>query len=396
MGKGKVVLAFSGGLDTSICVPLLKEHYGYDEVVTVAVDVGQPAEDIVSATKKGELIADKHYTIDIKEKFVETQLFPTIKANGSYEGYPMGTALARPLIAEEIVKIAKSEGAFTVAHGCTGKGNDQLRFDFIFRMAGLEVIAPMREMNLTREWEMEYAEKHNIPVPVVKEKPYSIDENCWSRSIEGGKLEDPSFHPPNDIYGWTVSAKEAPDTPEEISIEFEKGIPVSINGRRMTGIELIEELNVIAGRNGVGRNDMVEDRILGLKAREIYEHPAATVLLKAHSDLERLVLSRQELSFKASVDDKWSELGYMGLIHEPLFEALTAFIDKTQEKVNGKVDLILYKSSVTVAGRSSPDALYSDDLVSFDSTTIDQKDSEGFSAFYGFQARLSKNLRNNN
>ncbi|UUX92331.1 argininosuccinate synthase [Methanoplanus endosymbiosus] len=396
MGKGKVVLAFSGGLDTSICVPLLKEQYGYDEVVTVAVDVGQPAEDIISATKKGELIADKHYTIDIKEKFVETQLFPTIKANGSYEGYPMGTALARPLIAEEIVKIAKSEGALTVAHGCTGKGNDQLRFDFIFRMSGLEVIAPMREMNLTREWEMEYADKHNIPVPVVKEKPYSIDENCWSRSIEGGKLEDPSFHPPNDIYGWTVSAEEAPDTPEEISIEFEKGIPVSINGRRMKGIELIEELNRIAGRNGVGRNDMVEDRILGLKAREVYEHPAATVLLKAHSDLERLVLSRQELSFKAAVDEKWSELGYMGLIHEPLFEALTAFVDKTQERVNGKVDLILYKSSVTVAGRSSPDALYSDDLVSFDSTTLDQKDSEGFSAFYGFQARLSKNLRKNN
>jgi len=396
MGKGKVVLAFSGGLDTSICVPLLKEHYGYDEVVTVAVDVGQPAEDIESATKKGELIADKHYTIDIKEKFVETQLFPTIKANGSYEGYPMGTALARPLIAEEIVKIAKSEGALTVAHGCTGKGNDQLRFDFIFRMSGLEVIAPMREMNLTREWEMEYAKEHNIPVPVVKEKPYSIDENCWSRSIEGGKLEDPSFHPPNDIYGWTVSAEEAPDTPEEISIEFEKGIPVSINGRKMKGIDLIEELNRIAGRNGIGRNDMVEDRILGLKAREIYEHPAATVLLKAHSDLERLVLSRQELSFKAIVDDKWSELGYMGLIHEPLFDALTAFVDKTQERVNGKVDLILYKSSVTVAGRSSPDQLYSDDLVSFDSTTIDQKDSEGFSAFYGFQARLSNNLRNKN
>jgi argininosuccinate synthase len=388
MGKGKVVLAFSGGLDTSICVPLLKEHYGFDEVITVAVDVGQPESDIAEATRKGELIGDTHYTIDIRERFVEEQLFPSIKANGSYEGYPMGTALARPLIAEEIVTIARNEGATTVAHGCTGKGNDQLRFDFIFRKAGLEIIAPMREMNLTREWEMEYAAEHGIPVPVVKEKPYSIDENCWSRSIEGGRLEDPAFHPPNDIYAWTVAPADAPDTPEEITIGFEEGIPVSLNAERLSGYELIKKLNEIAGRNGVGRNDMIEDRILGLKAREIYEHPAATVLLAAHTDLERLVLTRQELHFKKIVDDKWSELGYMGLVDEPLFWALTAFIDKTQERVTGLVDVILYKGSVTVAGRSSDEAIYSDDLVSFESTTIDQNDAVGFSAYYGFQARL--------
>jgi argininosuccinate synthase len=388
MGKGKVVLAFSGGLDTSICVPLLKEHYGFDEVITVAVDVGQPEADIAEATRKGELIGDTHYTIDIRERFVEEQLFPSIKANGSYEGYPMGTALARPLIAEEIVTIARNEGATTVAHGCTGKGNDQLRFDFIFRKAGLEIIAPMREMNLTREWEMEYAAEHGIPVPVVKEKPYSIDENCWSRSIEGGRLEDPAFHPPNDIYAWTVAPADAPDTPEEITIGFEEGIPVSLNAERLSGYELIKKLNEIAGRNGVGRNDMIEDRILGLKAREIYEHPAATVLLAAHTDLERLVLTRQELHFKKIVDDKWSELGYMGLVDEPLFWALTAFIDKTQERVTGLVDVILYKGSVTVAGRSSDEAIYSDDLVSFESTTIDQNDAVGFSAYYGFQARL--------
>lgn len=388
MGKGKVVLAFSGGLDTSICVPLLKEHYGFDEVITVAVDVGQPEADIAEATRKGELIGDTHYTIDIRERFVEEQLFPSIKANGSYEGYPMGTALARPLIAEEIVTIARNEGATTVAHGCTGKGNDQLRFDFIFRKAGLEIIAPMREMNLTREWEMEYAAEHGIPVPVVKEKPYSIDENCWSRSIEGGRLEDPAFHPPNDIYAWTVAPADAPDTPEEITIGFEEGIPVSLNAEKLSGYELIKKLNEIAGRNGVGRNDMIEDRILGLKAREIYEHPAATVLLAAHTDLERLVLTRQELHFKKIVDDKWSELGYMGLVDEPLFWALTAFIDKTQERVTGLVDVILYKGSVTVAGRSSDEAIYSDDLVSFESTTIDQNDAVGFSAYYGFQARL--------
>lgn len=390
MGKGKVVLAFSGGLDTSVCVPLLKEHYGFDEVITVAVDVGQPPQDIKNATEKGNKIADRHYTIDIKDRFVEEQLFPSIKANGSYEGYPMGTALARPLIAEEIVKIAKKEGAGTVAHGCTGKGNDQLRFDFVFRKEGLEIIAPMREMNLTREWEIEYAEKHGVPVSASKGKSYSVDENCWSRSIEGGVLEDPSVHPSDDIYGWTVSAAKAPDTPEEIKIGFEKGVPVSLNGKKMKGLDLIVELNRIAGKHGVGRNDMIEDRILGLKAREIYEHPAATVLLKAHADLERLVLSRQELSFKRIVDDKWSELGYMGLIHEPLFAALSAFVNKTQERVFGDVDVILYKGSVTVAGRSSPNALYSDDLVSFESKTIDQNDAVGFSAYYGFQARMKE------
>ncbi|KQC03237.1 MAG: argininosuccinate synthase, partial [Methanoculleus sp. SDB] len=393
MGKGKIVLAFSGGLDTSICVPLLKERYGYDEVITVAVDVGQPEADIESATEKGRMIADRHYTIDIKERFVNDVIFPSIKANGSYEGYPMGTALARPLIAEEIVKIARTEGAAAVAHGCTGKGNDQLRFDFIFRCAGLEIIAPMREMNLTREWEIEYAREHGVPVSVVREKPYSIDENCWSRSIEGGILENPATHPPEDIYAWTVSPRDAPDVPEEVRIDFEGGIPVALDGEKLTGYALIQRLNLIAGRNGVGRNDMIEDRILGIKARENYEHPAATVLLAAHRDLEQLVLSRQELAFKHIVDEKWSELGYMGLIHEPLFAALNAFIDTTQERVTGSVDLVLYKGSVTVAGRSSVSGLYSDELVSFDSTSLDQNFAVGFSTFFGLQARLHKNLK---
>ncbi|NYT06088.1 MAG: argininosuccinate synthase [Methanomicrobiales archaeon] len=393
MGKGKVVLAFSGGLDTSICVPLLKEHYGYDEVITVAVDVGQPESDIEKATEKGKLIADRHYTIDVKERFVNEYILPSIKANGSYEGYPMGTALARPLIAEEIVKIAIKEGATTVAHGCTGKGNDQLRFDFIFRSAGMDIIAPMREMNLTREWEIGYAQEHKIPVSVVREKPYSIDENCWSRSIEGGVLENPAFHPPDDIYAWTVSPKDAPDTPEEVRIDFEQGVPVALNGEKLTPYALIQRLNVIAGRNGVGRNDMIEDRILGLKAREIYEHPAATVLLAAHRDLEHLVLTRQELAFKHIVDDKWSELGYMGLVHEPLFAALSAFIATTQQRVTGTVDAVLYKGSVTVAGRSSVSGLYSDELVSFDSTVLDQCHAVGFSTYFGLQARLHKNLK---
>jgi argininosuccinate synthase len=393
MGKEKVVLAFSGGLDTSVCIPLLREHYGFDEVITVAVDVGQPEEEVVRATEKGQLLADNHYTIDVKKKFVEEYIFPSIKANGSYEGYPMGTALARPLIAEEIVKVAEEEGATKIAHGCTGKGNDQLRFDFIFRSGGYEIVAPMREMNLTREWEINYAQEHNIPVSVGKENPYSIDENCWSRSIEGGRLEDPAFHPPEEIYAWTVSPEKAPDVMEEVRIEFEQGVPVALNGKRLSGFALVQELNQIAGRNGVGRNDMIEDRILGLKAREVYEHPAATVLLAAHRDLEHLVLTRSELVFKQIVDAKWSELAYMGLVHEPLFSALNAFVDTTQERVNGTVDVGLYKGGLSVLGRSSDNAIYSDDLVSFDSTTIDQNHAIGFSNYFGLQARLLKNLQ---
>lgn len=388
MGNGTIVLAYSGGLDTSICIPLLKERYEYDRVITVAVHVGQRDEEIKTATAKGKKLADRHYTIDARKKFVANHIFPAIRANGSYEGYPMGTSLARPLIAEEVVRIAKKEGARAVAHGCTGKGNDQLRFDFIIRGAGLTVVAPIRELNLTRDWEIDYALKHKIPVPVKKATPWSMDENCWSRSIEGGRLEDPAFHPPDEIYLWTVSPVKAPAKPQMITLGFKKGVPVSMNGRTMGGYELIQKLNVLAGKHGVGRNDMIEDRILGLKARENYEHPAASVILAAHRDLEALVLSREELAFKRIVDDKWSELAYMGLVYEPLYPALNAFIDTTQERVNGTVDLELYKGSVRILGRSSPDALYSDDLVSFDSDSLDQRHAIGFSQYFGIQARL--------
>jgi len=396
MGKGTIILAYSGGLDTSICIPLLKERYDYDRVITVVVHVGQRDEEIDVATRKGKKFADRHYTIDAREKFVHRHIFPAIRANGSYEGYPMGTSLARPLIAEEVVKVAHKEGATAVAHGCTGKGNDQLRFDVIIRGAGLEVVAPIRELNLTRDWEIEYARQHKIPVPVKKDKPWSMDENCWSRSIEGGLLEDPAYHPPEDIYLWTVSAQKAPDTPEKLTIEFKNGIPVALNGEVLPGYELIQHLNKRAGKHGIGRNDMIEDRILGLKARENYEHPAATVILMAHRDLEGLVLTRQELAFKRIVDDKWSELAYKGLVYEPLYAALNAFINTTQERVNGNVDLELYKGAVRVLGRSSPDAIYSSDLVSFDSSSIDQCHSIGVSQYFGLQARYVHALAEKN
>jgi argininosuccinate synthase len=387
----KVVLAYSGGLDTSVCIPLLKEEYDCDEVITVAVDVGQPREDVQAAEEKAKKISDKHFTLDVREEFVNDYIFPLIRANGDYEGYVMGTSIARPLIAKKVVEIAEQEGASALAHGCTGKGNDQLRFEAVFRMTDMEVFAPMRDMNLTREWEIEYAKKHGIPVSVTTAKPWSVDENIWSRSIEGGKLEDPGFIPPEEIYQWTVSPEAAPEG-QTLVIGFDNGVPVSLDGEKMGGVELIEKLNVIAGSHGVGRTDMIEDRVLGLKARENYEHPAATVILTAHKDLEKLVLTRAELKFKRSVDDQWSELAYYGLVDEPLYADLNAFINKTQERVAGTVTVKLHKGSVIILARTSPFALYSEELVSFDGTTIDQKDAEGFAKYHGFQARMYKKV----
>ncbi len=388
----KVVLCYSGGLDTTVCIPILREKYGFDEVVTVTVDIGQPEDEIRYAERRGEKYADKHYTIDAKKEFVNA-IFMLIKANGDYEGYVLGTALARPIIAEKVVEIAKKENADAIAHGATGKGNDQLRFDNIFFQHGFRVIAPMRELNLTREWEMEYAEKHGIEIPVTKDKPWSIDENLWSRSIEGGKLEDPSYIPPEEIYEWTLSAEKTPNEPEIIEIGFEKGIPISINGEKMDGVSLIRYLNEIGGKHGVGRTDMIEDRILGLKARENYEHPAATILITAHRDLEKLVLSRRELKFKKIVEEEWAELVYYGLVNEPLFEALNAFIDKTQERVTGWVRVKIYKGSCIPLARSSDFALYKEELTSFDSLELDQRFSEGYSRFHGLQGRIYNEIK---
>ncbi|PHP45131.1 argininosuccinate synthase [Methanosarcinales archaeon ex4572_44] len=388
----KVVLAYSGGLDTSVCVPLLRERYGFDHIVTVAVDVGQPESDIGSAETRARAISDEHVTIDATDEFVTDYIFPLIKANGCYEGYVMGTAIARPLIAKKVVRVADEVGAAALAHGCTGKGNDQLRFEAVFRATDYRVIAPMRELELTREWEIKYAKEKGIPTTVSGRKPWSVDENLWSRSIEGGKLEDPSFIPPEEIYEWTTSPLRAPDEPEIIEVMFEDGVPVGLNGKRADGVTLIAQLNATGGKHGVGRTDMMEDRVLGLKARENYEHPAATILLQAHADLEKLVLTRAELQFKQTVDDRWSELAYMGLVDEPLFSDLNAFINKSQERVTGSVKIQLYKGSATPVARESLNALYSEKLVSFDSATLHQSDAEGFAKYHGFQARMHKKI----
>jgi argininosuccinate synthase len=243
---------------------------------------------------------------------------------------------------------------------------------------------------MTREWEIEYAKKHNVPIPVDKKHPWSVDENLWSRSIEGGLLENPAYHPPEEIYAWTTSVTDAPDAPTNLTISFEQGVPVALNGKKMDGLTLITELNALAGANGIGRNNMVENRVLGIKAREIYEHPAATTLITAHIDLERLVLTREEYAFKQIVDAKWAELAYGGLVYEPLYKALNAFINETQKRVTGTVDLQLYKGNVIILGRASEHSFYSEDIVSFDSCTIDQRQAIGVSHFYGLQARLSK------
>jgi len=382
----KVVLAYSGGLDTSVCIPLLREHYGYDEVIAVMVDVGQPEADINEGVKRGEKFSDLFKLIKAQDEFVRDYIFQLIKANGSYEGYVLGTAIARPLIAKKVVEVAREENAEAVAHGCTGKGNDQLRFDAVFRATNLDVVAPVREMSLTREEENKYALEHGISFE--SEKRWSIDENIWSRSIEGSELEDPAFFPPEEIFQWTVSQDNAPENADIVKIEFERGIPVSVNGVRADGVSLIKRLNVVGGKHGVGRTDIIEDRVLGFKARENYEHPAATILLEAHRDLERLVLTRNELRFKEVVDQTWSELVYQGLVMDPFYDALNAFIDKTQERVNGTVFMKLKNGVASVVGRESPNALYSAD-VSFDAKQ-DTRIVEGFSVYHGFQSRMCR------
>jgi len=390
-----VVLVYSGGLDTSVCIPMMREDYGFDRIVTVTVDVGQPAEDIKTAEEKAKALGTEHYTVDAKEEFAREYIFPAIKANGDYQGYPLSTAIARPLISLKAVEVAKRVSGAAFCHGCTGKGNDQFRIEFVMRALapGLDIIAPMREKNMTRSEEIEYAKQHGVPISQSVEKIWSIDENMWGRSIEGGRLEEPDYFPPEEIYEWTVSPRAAPDKPEELAIGFENGEPVSLNGRTVAPVELIFQVKEIAGRNGVGRIDVMEDRMLGLKVRENYECPAAVTIITAHKALEALVCTKEELMFKATVDRKWGELAYQGLWFDPLKEDLEAFINKIQERVTGLVHLKLYKGSVTVAGRSSKLALYSEDLASFDSKTFVQSEMTGAVKVHGLQSRMYRQMK---
>lgn len=386
----KVVLVYSGGLDTSICIPLMREEYGYKEIITVTVDVGQPQSDIAQAEEKAKAMRTTHFTVDAKDEFVRDYCFRSLKANGEYQGYPMSTSIARPLIGAVAARVAKDLGAKAFAHGCTGKGNDQYRIEFAIRCALPEAVihAPIRERNLTRSWEIEYAKKHSVPIAQSLEKIWSIDENVWGRSIEGGRLEEPDYAPPEEIFQWTKSFESALNTPTEITIDFENGEPIALNGRTLKPVELVTELNAIAGAAGVGRIDIMEDRMMGLKVRENYECPAASVLLTAHQALEALVLTRDELRFKKIVAAEWSKLAYEGLWWDPFKSDLESFIDQTQKRVTGKVHLALFKGVTRVKGRASEWALYNEELASFDTTTFDQRESTGAVKNFGLQARL--------
>jgi len=382
----KVVLAFSGGLDTSVMVKWLQEKYGYD-VVTLTLDLGQ-GKDLKKVEEKAwSLGVVNHYSIDAREEFINNYVVPAIKANALYmDAYPISSSLSRPLIASKLVEVAELEGAEAVAHGCTGKGNDQVRFDITIKALNpkLKIIAPVREWNMTRDREIEYAKEHGIPIPATVDSPYSIDQNLWGRSIECGVLEYPEKEPPEEIYEWTASPEKAPDEAEYITIGFEEGVPTSLNGEEMTTLELVERVKDIAGKHGVGRIDHIEDRIVGLKSREVYECPAAITILKAHFDLEKMVLTRHEKLFKRIVDHEWAYLVYAGLWMDPLKEALDAFIDKTQERVTGEVTLKLYKGSAHVVGRSSPYSLYDLNLATYDiSSTFDQTAAVGFIELWG-------------
>jgi argininosuccinate synthase len=379
--KERVVLAYSGGLDTSIAIRWIQDKYDAD-VVTVTVDVGQQ-EDLAKIEHNSKAVgAIRHYSIDAKEEFVKDYIYPAIKANALYGGkYPLSTALARPLIVNKLVEVARKEKATAVAHGSTGKGNDQVRFDVSTKALApeLKIIAPIREWNLSRDEEIKYAEKNKIPIPVSLGRPYSIDQNLWGRSIEAGVLEDPMQQPPEDIYEWTVAPEKAPTEPEYVSIGFEKGVPVTVNETKLSPLEIVERLNAKAGSHGIGRIDHMEDRLIGIKSRECYECPAALVLLDAHKELEKTVLTRHELQFKQQVEAQWSFLVYAGLWMEPLREDLDRFIDKTQERVTGEVKLKLYKGSASIVSRSSPFSLYDANLATYNvETTFDQKWSEGF------------------
>src|SRR5437870_103571 len=392
---GTIVLVYSGGLDTSVCIPMLREEYSYDRIVTVTVDVGQPPEDVRQAEEKARALGTEHTTVDAKRTFVREYCWPAVRANGDYEGYPLSTAIARPLIALSAVEEARKIGATHFGHGCTGKGNDQFRIEFVIRalIPDATIVAPMREKNMTRSEEIEYARVKGVPIAQTTEKIWSIDENLWGRSIEGGRLEEPDFAPPEEIFQWTASLAIAPPQPRELAVGFEGGVPVSLDGRPMDGLELVRSLNDIAGGHGVGRIDIMEDRMLGLKVRENYECPAASVLLSAHRALEALVLTREELAFKRGVDQKWGEMAYAGLWFDPLKEDLEAFIGKTQERVAGEVRLRLFKGGITILCRRTPWALYSEDLASFDSKTFDQRESAGTVRAHGMQARMYQALR---
>ena len=386
----KVVLAYSGGLDTSVAIKWLAEKYNLD-VIALTIDVGNERDFSAVEQKARKVGAIKAIVKDAKELFVNHFVFPALQADAIYEGqYPLATALSRPLMAKLLVDVALEEGAAAIAHGCTGKGNDQVRFEVSTNALApdLKVIAPAREWGMTREETIKYAERYNIPLPITLASPYSIDENLWGKSIECGILEDPWVEPPEDAFTWTKAPSEAPDEPEYIEIGFDRGIPITIDGEKLDGVSLIQRLNELVGRHGVGRIDHVEDRLVGIKSREIYEAPAAIVLLQAHQALEAMTLARDQLRFKQQVAQEYADLIYNGLWFTSLHQDLAAYVQSTQRFVNGSVRLKLFKGSCRVVGRKSDKSLYSFGLATYDKGDVfDQSASPGFIHIWGLPVR---------
>jgi argininosuccinate synthase len=392
----KIVLAYSGGVDTSVALKWIPEKYNM-EVISVTVDIGNVADLDVIKKKAEKLGVKKAYVIDARETFVKDYCWPALQADALYEGeYPLATALGRPLIAKLMAEIALENGATSVSHGCTGKGNDQVRLDVGLNTLApnLKIIAPAREWGMTREETIAYAQKNNIPIPVTKKNPYSIDENLWGRAVECGILEDPWNEPPEDAFVWTKSPDKTPNKPTYVEIEFEKGIPVGLDGEKLDGIPLIEKLNKIAGDNGVGRIDHIENRLVGIKSREVYEAPAPLVLLQAHRALEEMTLTKQQLRFKQKVAVEYSDLIYNGLWFSAMHQDLAAYVQSTQRFVTGTVRMKLFKGTLMVAGRKSAYSLYSFKLATYDKGDIfDQRHSVGFIQLWGLPTKTQAQLQ---
>ena len=389
----KSALAFSGGLDTSVVVKYLQEEHDMD-VITVTVDVGQGDDHKKIASKAKKLGVKKHYNIDARKEFVKNFIFPSIKANALYQKkYCLATALARPLIAEKVLEIAKKEKVASLAHGCSGKGNDQVRFDITLRSgSGLPIIAPIRDKNLDRVTELKFAKKHGIEIDTVAKK-FSIDQNLWGRAIEGGVLEDPYAEPPEDAFIW-VKTKNLPEKPTYLEIKFDKGVPVAVDGKTLDSLKLIEYINKKAGAAGVGIVDHIEDRVVGIKSREVYETPAATCLIEAHVDLEKMVHTKHQNKFKPIIDDEWAYLVYSGLWQDPLRQDLDCFIKSSQATVSGTVKLKLYKGNVRVVGRKSEHSLYNHEAATYGTeSTFDQKLAKGFVELWGMQSTEANKLQ---
>jgi argininosuccinate synthase len=392
----KVVLAYSGGLDTSIIIPWLKENYSC-EVIAVVGDVGQGDDMQAVAEKAKKTGASKVYIEDLRQEFLTGYVFPTVRAGAEYEHkYLLGTSMARPIIAKAQVEVALAEGANYVAHGCTGKGNDQVRFELTYQALAphLKVIAPWREWKLnSREDCLDYAEARGIPVEASRTKIYSRDKNIWHLSHEGAELEDPNSEPKPDMWQLTASPEQAPNHSEPVTIDFEQGTPVAVNGRQLDPVSLLTELNEIGGRNAIGRIDLVENRFVGIKSRGCYETPGGTLLVTAHRELESLSLDRDVLHFKQQISLKYAEMVYYGLWFTPLREALDAFVESTQQTVTGSVTLKLYKGNVSVAGRKSEYSLYQTGLAAFSMDGYNPKDAEGFIRILGLPSRVQAPLR---